>query len=293
MQKMAISFDSFISKWTNRGIDFDGAYGDQCMDLMHQYIVEVLGLADPRILAAAYARYVFERFDSMVGRDKFTAIKNTPTGIPQKGDIVLWGAPYGSFIDTNGRVQYAGHVAIFVEGNVNRFKSFDQNWPAGSKCHLQEHSYDGVIGWLRFKGTPVTPTPTPPNPTPNPTPAPTKTVPYDEVIYGTYEALTGFAPSEDELKFRRNEGLYPKDMIISVTKDHRFIMKYIDPIVNPLKTRIIEQDEYIKQLESQPLPPPQNSPVLSSVRSIVFGKWTWVGKNGWKNRWNELKQLLS
>ena len=39
-----MTFDEFIAKWNGKGIDLDYAYGDQCMDLMHQYIVEVLGL---------------------------------------------------------------------------------------------------------------------------------------------------------------------------------------------------------------------------------------------------------
>jgi hypothetical protein len=45
-----------------------------------------------------------------------------------------------------------GHVAIFVEGDVDSFRSMDQNYPTGSPCHIQNHTnYDGVLGWIRFK----------------------------------------------------------------------------------------------------------------------------------------------
>ena len=46
-----------------------------------------------------------------------------------------------------------GHIAVFIEGNVDTFKSFDQNYPLGSPCHIQGHTYANVLGWLRFKKT--------------------------------------------------------------------------------------------------------------------------------------------
>lgn len=141
-----MTYDEFIGKWNTRGIDFDGAYGDQCMDLMHQYVFEVLGVTDGRVLAAPAAKDVYLNFDNVVGHDKFEKIANTPTGVPQKGDIILWGTGIGPY----------GHVAIFLDGDANKFRSFDQNFPTGSKCHLQDHTYTGVLGWLRFKGTPST-----------------------------------------------------------------------------------------------------------------------------------------
>jgi len=41
-----------------------------------------------------------------------------------------------------------GHIAIYYEGDVNSFVSFDQNFPTGSSCHLQGHDYQNVLGWL-------------------------------------------------------------------------------------------------------------------------------------------------
>ena len=136
-----MTFQEFIDKWNGKGIDFDGAYGDQCMDLMHQFCVEVFGLSDGRILAAPAAKDVYLNYPNTFGSQYFDKIDNTPTGIPQKGDIVFWGTKIGQY----------GHVAIFSEGDANKFKSFDQNFPIGSKCHIQDHTYNGVLGWLRFK----------------------------------------------------------------------------------------------------------------------------------------------
>jgi hypothetical protein len=136
-----MSFQDFLVKYNGKYIDTDGAYGPQCMDEMHQYCVEVLGISDPAVLAAPCAADVWNTFQTVTGHDLFEQIGNTPTGVPQEGDIMLWtNAPYG-------------HVAIFVEGDANSFRSFDQNYPTGSPCHIQNHvNYNSVGGWLRFKG---------------------------------------------------------------------------------------------------------------------------------------------
>lgn len=141
-----MTFDEFKIKWTGKGIDFDGAYGDQCMDLMHQYCVEVLGITDGRVLAAPAAKDVWST--NVFGKDKFEIIPNSPTGVPQKGDIILFGTEVGPY----------GHVAIVDSADVNIVKSFDQNWSGHQYCETISHKYggsQGVLGWLRYKGTPT------------------------------------------------------------------------------------------------------------------------------------------
>jgi len=132
------TFDEFINKYTGVAVDFDGYYGTQCMDLMHQYVYEVLGEKDATVLAAWCAKAVFENFK---WSNLFTKIENTPKGVPQKGDIMFWGG--GDF----------GHVAIFIEGDATSFTSFDANFPLNSMPHKQFHYYGNVLGWLRFKDT--------------------------------------------------------------------------------------------------------------------------------------------
>ncbi len=112
------------------------------MDLMHAYCRDVLGIADLSVLAQPTAAQVYSNFANVKGHELFTKIDNTPTGVPQKGDIIFWNTGIGS----------AGHVAVFRDGDVNTFNSFDQNFPVGSLPHIQNHNYNSVAGWLRFKG---------------------------------------------------------------------------------------------------------------------------------------------
>ena len=128
-------FEDFKNKYNGKGIDYDGYYGFQCMDLAHQYATEVVG---HDFAPAPAAKDVWNQ--NIDGYDK---IANSPTGVPQKGDIVIWGTAIGAY----------GHIAIFDNGDANSFTSFDQNWPLGSLCHLQQHNYTGVLGWFHPKVT--------------------------------------------------------------------------------------------------------------------------------------------
>ena len=129
-----MNLDQFIAKYTGKKLDWDNAYGGQCVDLYRFYLKEVLNTTQtPPVVGAS------EIFDT-AGSD-FERIVNTPDGVPQKGDIVIWNKKAGGGF---------GHVGVFIEGDANRFKSFDQNWRALNVCEPTEHTYTNVRGWLRF-----------------------------------------------------------------------------------------------------------------------------------------------
>lgn len=128
-----MTYSQFVTQWNGKGIDFDGYYGFQCMDLAHKYAVDCVG---KDFSPAPAAKDVWNQ--NIDGYDK---IANSLTGVPTKGDIVIWGTGVGAY----------GHIAIFDHGDANTFTSFDQNWPLNSLCHLQNHNYTGVLGWFHPK----------------------------------------------------------------------------------------------------------------------------------------------
>jgi regulator of replication initiation timing len=132
----------FIDKWTNKTIDFDGIYPNQCYDLAHQFIYECLEITDKKIISHPSAFEIFTKFnENGIDAKYFECITNTPTGVPVAGDVVVFGQEVGQY----------GHVCIFVSGTSSNFKSFDANWPVGSLPHIQDHTYKGVLGWLHPK----------------------------------------------------------------------------------------------------------------------------------------------
>lgn len=134
-----MTFDQFIEKYNGKGIDFDKSYGFQCFDLYRQYCKEVLNIPQSPPTGTSGAVTIATNYLS----EYLNKYENTPTGVPEKGDILVWGKSYGPY----------GHVAVFIEGNVNTFTSFDQNDPVGSLCHIQKHNYKGLLCWLRLKST--------------------------------------------------------------------------------------------------------------------------------------------
>lgn len=111
----------------------------QCVDLFRQFNKEVLGIAQPKGVNGA--KDFWNNYDKDANlHNNFDRIANTPSFVPQLGDVAIWG---------NGTY---GHIAICTgKGDVNRFESFDQNYPTGSVCHYVTHNYSGFLGVLRPK----------------------------------------------------------------------------------------------------------------------------------------------
>lgn len=127
-----MTLDEFVKKYDGQPIDFDGNYGPQCVDLYRQYVKEVLGY--PQSPPVVGAKDIWDAYLP----EYFKRIENTPTGVPEEGDVVIFGTTLGKY----------GHVSIFLEGTTTKFTSFDQNYPTGTPCHKQGHTYSAVIGWL-------------------------------------------------------------------------------------------------------------------------------------------------
>lgn len=128
-----INFDDFINIWNGKPCDVDGYYGYQCMDLAHRYAIDCVGKDVPAVGGA--------KDEWNLEIDGYEKIANSPTNVPAKGDIMIWGTGVGAY----------GHIAIFISGDANSFQSFDQNWPVGTYCHVQQHNYNGVLGWFHPK----------------------------------------------------------------------------------------------------------------------------------------------
>ena len=131
-----MTIQEYFQKNNGKPIDYDGYYGNQCMDLYRQYVKECLEYPQsPGVVGAAdvWTTYL---------KDYYERINNDPTSVPQLGDIIIWNKNAGGGF---------GHISVFNSGDSNNFISFDQNWPVGSYCHFQNHNYTNVLGWLRSK----------------------------------------------------------------------------------------------------------------------------------------------
>lgn len=145
-----MTFEEYKTYWTGRKtMDYDGAYGNQCVDNFRFYVRDVLGFPQPPGVKGAVD--LSKNYDPKY----FQWIPNTPGIVFQKGDIIIFdGTPSNPF----------GHVGIGDEADIKlpTFKSFDINFPSeGFKdahgnfigtgtAHIQTHKWsEKVLGWLR------------------------------------------------------------------------------------------------------------------------------------------------
>lgn len=132
-----MNYNEFINAYNGKSFDYDGVAGVQCVDLAKMYLDKVFGI---KAGAWGNAKDYYENFYNLPLKSSFTRIANTTSFVPQKGDIVVWGAGLGNTY---------GHIAIATgEGNTSNFYSYDLNW--GSKTvHKVQHNYTGFLGVLR------------------------------------------------------------------------------------------------------------------------------------------------
>lgn len=147
----AQTFDLFYANVNGQHIEVsDDSNINQCFDLalLWAYCNGIPKAA----IAHLYAKYIWTQATDLT-RQYFDLIPNTPTAVPQKGDMVI-------FDGSNANV--AGHVSIANGvGDTKSFQSFDQNWAYQQRPTVITHNYDNpkVLGWLRVKVQPVSPTP--------------------------------------------------------------------------------------------------------------------------------------
>lgn len=129
---------SYMNKLVGKGWDFDNAFGWQCFDLVNFYWNYLTGGQ----LYGLYAKDIpfKNNFDGLA-----TVYENTPSFLPQKGDIVVWNANWG---------EGCGHVAIVHSANINTFVSLDQNWWGGGRYKTEvaqyiTHTYDFPMYFIR------------------------------------------------------------------------------------------------------------------------------------------------
>jgi hypothetical protein len=127
-----MTLQEFINKYIGKKLDFDGSYGNQCVDLYRFYVKEVW--QKPQTPGVIGAYQILDRLPA--GYDKF----RVGQGIPQPGDVITW----------NQNLVLNGHVAVVVIANSQTFDAFQQNAPTtGAAANIGRYTYRNVIGWFR------------------------------------------------------------------------------------------------------------------------------------------------
>ena len=133
----------FVNKYHGKKVDFDGAFGAQCVDLFRQYCKDVLRAGHTG--AVEGAKDLFEKYSELPAECKYFDRIKKENCSPVIGDVLVWGAT-----NTN---KY-GHVAICLGYNED-FKMltvFEQDGFKQNGAKIAVRTLDNLLGVLRFHG---------------------------------------------------------------------------------------------------------------------------------------------
>lgn len=136
-----MKLEQFLTKYCGKKVDFDGAYGAQCVDLFRQYCRDVLDV--PHTGAVDGAKELYEKYaDLPVEKKYFTRL--TEKAVPEYGYVAVWGST-----PTN---KY-GHVALVIcRLSPASLLVFEQNGFQQDGAKFTERSTANLLGYLKYKG---------------------------------------------------------------------------------------------------------------------------------------------
>lgn len=132
-----MSLEEFIKKYIGKKVDFDGAFGAQCVDLFRQYNKDVWG--NPHTGAVEGAKDLFLNYKKMPEEVKYLKIVRTPF----VGDVVVF--------DATSANKY-GHVGIVVGAVGNdSLLVFEQDGLKQDGAKIGIRGKSNILGYLRKK----------------------------------------------------------------------------------------------------------------------------------------------
>ena len=131
----------FAAKYCGKKVDFDKAFGAQCVDLFRQYCQDVVGCPHTGSVEPEGAKglwFQYSQNDEKKYFDRFS-----PWFI-QSGDVAIW--------DATVKNKY-GHVAIVLlaDTTTKQLLVLEQDGFAQDGCKLAVRGYENLIGVLRKK----------------------------------------------------------------------------------------------------------------------------------------------
>ena len=135
-----MKLDEFINKYINTKVDFDNAFGAQCVDLFRQYCKDVLNI--PHTGAVEGAKDIFLNYDKLPLEQKY--FKKYSKNNPEPADVIIW---------NQTRTNKYGHIAIVISSlSNNKVLVFEQDGFKQNGAKLSIRTTENMLGVLRFNG---------------------------------------------------------------------------------------------------------------------------------------------
>lgn len=134
-----MTLKKFVDTYIDKKVDFDGAFGAQCVDLFRQYCQDVLHI--PHTGAVEGAKDLFLQHEKLQQPKYFRRIPKDENGILIiPGDVVVF--------DGTSSNKY-GHIAIVLWASDKTIVVFEQDGFKQDGAKIGTWNYERVLGVLR------------------------------------------------------------------------------------------------------------------------------------------------
>lgn len=131
------TLDDFLNKYkVGKSYAYNGTYKGECVSLVKCFIKEVLGVTPQSI---GNAKDYWNKRNSAYIKSIFTPIANTPSFVPQSGDV---------FVRISGTY---GHIGIVLEATKDYFYTIEQNYNGCRVVKSIKHTDWSNVNFLRPK----------------------------------------------------------------------------------------------------------------------------------------------
>lgn len=132
-----MTLNEFLNKYkVGKSYGYNGTYIGECVSLVKNYIKEVLGVTPQAI---GNAKDYWSKRNGAYLKGIFTPIANTPSFVPQRGDV---------FVRTSGTY---GHIGIVLEATKDYFYTVEQNYNGCRVVKNIKHTDWNNVNFLRPK----------------------------------------------------------------------------------------------------------------------------------------------
>jgi hypothetical protein len=147
-----MDLQEFVAKYKGKVVDFDGAYGAQCVDLARQYMAEVWGFTKQPEAVIGASVFFFQHSQRPIQYKLCNCVPYTGAVQPPIGALLIF--------KSSGTNQY-GHIAICLNTTSQDMTVFEQDGIANDKAlekgkrqkgaYIGTWKYDRLVGWLTKK----------------------------------------------------------------------------------------------------------------------------------------------
>jgi len=134
-----MTLEEFVEKYKGKKVDFDGAYGAQCVDLARQYFKEVWGIPQPEGVEGAE--------DFFLKHDGRPAQKKHLRRVPYRGRGHAPPAGAAVVFSASAANKY-GHIGICLESGAESITLFEQDGFKQDGAKITRRDCSRVLGWL-------------------------------------------------------------------------------------------------------------------------------------------------